>query len=127
MRKHFADWSALRAWGRDLSEVRVEYIDREYPDRAGTCWSRQQRIKLYRSRRVSSMLATLLHELAHAVEIEDDHGPRWQARFASAVAEVTSARMPEYSEPYSLLDRAAEDAIAAWWLRIGGKLIEGAL
>ena len=67
-------WRGLRAWGRDLSDVKIEISDRVHNRRLGTCWTMEQRIVIYRGDSFVDELGTLLHELAHAANIGEDHG-----------------------------------------------------
>lgn len=122
--RHANDWRNLRAWGRSLDNVRIEYVDREHARRAGTCWTYEQRLVVYRQARLSDQLSTLLHEMAHAVEISDSHGLAWQRRFAAAVAEVTGYVVPPAAEDYRIVNDAARDAMRKWWHRSGGLVIE---
>jgi hypothetical protein len=113
---HLNTWRNLRAWGRSLSELTIEVSDREYPRRGGTCWPTKQRVVIYQQPDICEMLMVGLHEMAHAVEVGDHHGEKWQRRFAVAIAEVTGITIPYACEDdYHIMDRAASDAIRRWW------------
>lgn len=116
-------WRHLRAWGRSLELVDVTVSEREHPRRAGTCWTREQRITLYHQDRLTDVLTTALHEYAHAVEITAHHGLAWQARYAAAVGEVTGIVIPGGIDgDYKIIDCAARDAVRAWWHRSGNAM-----
>lgn len=117
--RHVREWRNLRAWGRSLDNVEIEFSSRKTTRRAGTCWTTEQRVVIYTAHAIPDMLATGLHELAHAVEMLDHHGPAWQARFAAAVIEVTGCGMPRAADDFAVLDRAAEDLVRDWWDRSG--------
>lgn len=108
-------WHALRAWRRDLSDVKVTVSDRAFPDRLGTCWPTQQRVVVYKGASFVDELGTLLHELAHAATIDQQHSPAWQATFAAAVTEVTGIAVTPSAYNYRVLNMAAKDAFRTWW------------
>ncbi len=119
----FRQWANLRAWKRDLSEVKVEVSDRWYPDRLGTCWTLEQRIAVYRSSERSfnaaNELHTLLHELAHAATILEHHGPKWQECYSAAILEVTRIAIPRAASSYRILNTAGRAAMKSWWTSSG--------
>lgn len=77
-------WRTLTAWRRDLSEVKVEISNRVHAGRLGTCFSRQQRVVIYKGDSFVDELGTVLHELAHAATIGSAHDERWQAVYSAA-------------------------------------------
>jgi len=112
-------WSQLRAWRRDLSEVKIEVSDRILTARVGTCFS-AHRIVIYRGSSFVQELATLLHELAHAATVgRTPHSDCWQETFSSAASEVTGIAVVPVVYNYRVLDRAVEDAIKHWWWMSG--------
>lgn len=112
-------WRTLRAWRRDLSQVRVEVSDQAHPQRLGTCWSLQQRLVIYRGPSFVDELSTLVHELAHAATILEHHSEIWQEVYAAAVTEITGIEVVPVAHDYRVLDRAAEDALRSWWRTSG--------
>jgi hypothetical protein len=114
-----ANWRTLRAWRRDLSEVKVSVSNKIHSNRLGTCWPREQRIVIYQGESFIDELGTLLHELAHAATIDQRHGERWQETFAAAVTEVTSIVVGPLAYNYRVLNIAAKDALKAWWWHSG--------
>ncbi len=131
VRSHLERWRALKAWGRSISNVKIEVSPRAHAQRAGTCWSHQQRLVVYQQADICEMLSCGLHEMAHAVEIADHHGVAWQRRFAWAVGEATGYAVASGCEDdYHIMDRAAADAVRRWWRGSGhefaAKLLLGA-
>lgn len=121
-------WSNLRAWKRDLSPVSVTVSDVRHPARLGTCWTREQRITVYRAVdaprfNAASELYTLLHELAHAAEIEEHHGLGWQRTHADAIREVTGIGIPSAANNYRVLVEAGREAVASWWRSSGNEFL----
>ncbi len=118
-------WRNLRAWGRTLDNVEVRY--RLAPESAthGRCWPAAQRIEISDVLApMPTMLATVLHELAHAAcRCGDDHGETWQATLAAAVEEVTGISVVTVASRHEDMHTAAEDAIRAWWRRSGQESI----
>lgn len=112
-------WRTLRAWRRDLSEVRVEISDRVHANRLGTCWPHAQRLVVYRGNAFVEELATLLHELAHAATIDARHSEVWQRVFSDAVSEVTGIAVTPVAYNFRVLNSAAKDAFATWWRTSG--------
>jgi hypothetical protein len=109
------NWRALKAWRRDLSEVKIEISNKVHQTRLGTCWPHEQRIVIYQGESLINELGTLLHELAHAATIEHAHGERWQEVFAAAITEVTGIAVVPVAHNYRVLNKAAKDALACWW------------
>lgn len=109
------EWSTLRAWCRDLSDVQVTISSDKHPKRLGTCWAHGQRLIVYVGASITQDLATLLHELAHAATIGENHDTGWQGIYSDAVEEVTGIALPSIVPSYHLLDQAAEDAVKWWW------------
>jgi hypothetical protein len=112
-------WRTLRAWRRDLSEVKIEISNRWHANRLGSCWAHEQRIVVYRGNSFLDELGTLLHELAHAATIGAKHDERWQDTFAGAVTEVTGMHVVPAAYNYRVLNTAAKDALEAWWITSG--------
>lgn len=112
-------WRTLRAWRRDLSEVKIEFSNRWHRNRLGTCWSHEQRVVIYRGDSFREELGTLLHELAHAATIGAAHDERWQDVYANAVSEVTGMSVVPAAYNYHVLNSAAKDALEAWWTTSG--------
>jgi hypothetical protein len=115
VREQLERWRYLRAWGRSIENVEITVSAQRHAKRLGTCWTREQRLVVYQDNRITDMLATGLHEMAHAVEISDHHGVAWQSRFMSAVSEATGIQMPAACEDFHVIDCAAEDAVRRWW------------
>lgn len=112
-------WRNLRAWGRSLNNVDLLVSAREYPKRAGTCWPILQKVAVYHQpgmRGLIGMLKTGLHEFAHAVETKDEHGHKWQERYARAVTEV-SGRYVGWG--MNGVDEACYRALLGWWRASG--------
>lgn len=122
-------WRTLRAWSRDLSEVKVEISNRWHQNRLGSCWAHEQRIVVYRGDSFVEELNTVLHELAHAATIGAAHDERWQEMFAAAVTEVTGIVVVPVAYNYRVLNGAAKDALTTWWRASGNaalwKLAQG--
>lgn len=114
-----ARWRTLKAWRRDLSEVKVEISDRVYANRLGTCWSLEQRLVVYRGESFIDELGTLVHELGHAATIGADHDERWQETYAAAVTEITGITVVPAAYNYRTLNMAAKDAMRLWWRASG--------
>jgi hypothetical protein len=114
-----ASWRTLRAWRRDLSEVKITVSNKINASRLGTCWDHEQRIVIYQGESFIDELGTLLHELAHAATIGAAHDERWQETFAAAVTEVTSIVVGPMAYNYRMLNEAAKDALKAWWRHSG--------
>jgi len=112
-------WRTLKAWRRDLSEVKVEISDRWHAGRLGTCWSYEQRLVVYRGDSFVDELGTLVHELAHAATIGAAHDERWQDVFSGAVTEITGIAVVPAAYNYHVLNMAAKDALRLWW-RVSG-------
>ncbi len=123
LEKWAKNWSTLKAWNRDLSEVSIEISDKSHPNRLGTCWSFEQRLVVYRGASISDELDTLLHELAHAATIGDHHGEAWQGVYASAVAEVTKISIPKAADNYQILCRAGKMSLQSWWTSSGNEFL----
>lgn len=121
--KWAADWRKLSAWKRDLSLVEVEISNQAFPHRAGTCWSYEQRLVVYRGESIHGELYTLLHEFAHAATIGDGHGSLWQAVHADAIHEVTRIPIPSAADNYRILCEAGRDAVASWWKTSGNEML----
>lgn len=117
-----ARWATLRAWGRDLSHVQVVVSPREYSSRLGTCWQMEHRLVVYAGQDMPGTLATLLHEYAHSATIGEDHGPAWQAVFASALTEVTGIEVVPCADRFEDINDAAKRAVRAWWRASGNAL-----
>jgi hypothetical protein len=118
-----ARWRTLKAWRRDLSEVKVVISDRFHHGRLGTCWSHAQRLVIYRGDSFIDELGTLVHELAHAATIGADHDEPWQTTYAAAVAEVTGIAVVPLAYNYEVLNMAAKDAMRTWWRTSGHEAI----
>jgi hypothetical protein len=116
-------WRTLKAWRRDLSEVKVEISDRAHNNRLGTCWAYQQRLVIYRGESFVDELGTLVHELAHAAVIGAAHDERWQETFAAAVTEITGIGVVPLAYNYRVLNMAAKDAMRLWWRTSGNESI----
>lgn len=116
-------WVKLRAWRRDLSNVKIEISDRAFPNRLGSCWTYEQRLVVYKGETFVDELGTLLHELAHAAAIDAQHSERWQTIFAAAVSEVTGLAVIPASYNYRILNMAAKDALRTWWRTSGNEFI----
>jgi hypothetical protein len=108
-------WATLRAWRRDLSEVKIEISDRAHADRLGTCWSYEQRIVIYRGDSFIDELSTVVHELAHAATIGASHDERWQDVYSAAVTEITGIAVIPAAYNYEVLNRCAKDVMRTWW------------
>ncbi len=117
------EWTTLKAWHRDLSEVEIEISNHQFPDRLGTCWPVQQRIKIYRAPMITDELDTLIHEMAHAVMIYDGHGEMWQGCYSAAIKEVTGITIPQVADNYHILCEAGRAAVASWWTRSGHEFL----
>jgi hypothetical protein len=116
-------WCTLTAWRRDLSEVKVEISNRIHAGRLGTCFSRQQRVVIYKGDSFVDELGTVLHELAHAATIGSSHDERWQTVYSAAVAEVTGIAVTPCAYNYEVLNAAAKDAVRTWWRTSGNAAI----
>lgn len=117
-------WRNLRAWGRSLDNVEIKVSAREYPKRAGTCWPELQKLVVYHQPGLVGlvgMLKTGLHEMAHAVEVKDGHGFRWQEKYARAVTEVTHHYVGWGFEPHTRVDEACYRAMLKWWRSSGNE------
>jgi hypothetical protein len=123
LRTWAARWRTLKAWRRDLSEVKVEISDKQHVDRLGTCWQHEQRLVVYRGVSFVDELGTLLHELAHAATIAEDHNQVWQSTFAAAISEVTGLAVTPVAYNYRVLNMAAKDALRTWWKASGNETI----
>ena len=123
LQKWTKDWRTLKAWRRDLSEVVVEFVDKVHPQRLGTCWAHQQRLVVYRGPSICSELDTVLHELAHAATIGDNHGALWQKIYSDAIQEVTRIPIPSAVHNYQLLCHAGEVAVKSWWVSSGNDFL----
>ncbi len=117
------DWRTLKAWRRDLSEVEVEYSEKQHPLRLGTCWSHEQRLVVYRGATIQTDLDTVLHELAHAATIGDGHGVAWQEVYSDAIQEVTKIPIPSAVVNYRNLCSAGRAAMASWWVTSGNDFL----
>lgn len=129
---HIESWRNLKSWGRSLDNLEIIISNKSYPKRAGTCWPELQRIAVYHQpglRGVVGMLKTGLHEMAHAIEVGDEHGYKWQERYAKATQEVTKQPVGWGSEDYRTVDEAAYRALLRWWRvsgnELGAKLLLG--
>ena len=116
-------WRTLKAWRRDLSDVKMTISDHVHAGRLGTCWSSQQRITIYKGDSFIDELSTVLHELAHAATIGAHHDEPWQTTFAAAITEVTSIAVTPLAYNYEVLDAAAKDAMQTWWRTSGNAAI----
>ena len=117
-------WRNLRAWGRELSEVQIEYRSRSEEVGSystGLAFPVRRRIVITHGSDMSDALACVLHELAHlAVDGREWHGRKWRLMFLTAVGEVTSRPLHGGEAwTYRLLQCAAEDAVRAWWRASG--------
>lgn len=111
-------WRNLKAWGRSLDKLDLTVSTREYPKRAGTCWPALQKVNVYHQSGIVGalgMLKTGLHEFAHAIEGEDGHGFKWQARYAKAVTEVTNIYVGWNYQTPKEIDRQCYIAMGRWW------------
>lgn len=116
-------WVTLRAWGRDLSTVKIAISDHMPADRLGTRWTHQQRIAIYKGESFVGELSTLVHELAHAATIEHSHGERWQVTYSAAVTEITGITVVPAAYSFEVLNMAAKDAMRTWWQASGNAAI----
>lgn len=124
LRRWFSEWQNLKAWRRSLSEVTLEISDRVHPRRLGTCWTLEQRIVIYgHDADMPGELNTLIHEMAHAAEIEDHHGVKWQECYSRAILEITKTAIPRVAANYEILNRAGKAAVRAWWKSSGNDMI----
>ena len=114
-------WRTLRAWRRDLSDVKIQISDQIHNDRLGTCWTLQQRVVVYRGDSFIDELCTLVHELAHAATIVHSHDETWQATFSAAVSEITGIAVTPVAYNYEVLNLAAKDALRSWWKSSGNE------
>lgn len=112
-------WRTLKAWRRDLSEVKVEVSNRFHANRLGTCWAHEQRVVVYQGDSFIDELGTLVHELAHAATIGSAHDERWQDVYTAAVTEITGIAVVPAAYNYEVLNRAAKDAMRTWWFTSG--------
>lgn len=118
-------WVGLRAWRVYLEDIDITVSDREHPRRAGTCWQFERRLIVYRQPRTIDMLATLLHELAHAATVGDHHGQRWQFIYAEAATEVTGIQVVSGVDgKFEVINEAVRDAMRAWWRDSGNAFAE---
>lgn len=116
-------WRTLKAWRRDLSEVKVVISDRRHANRLGTCWSHQQRLVVYRGSSFINELGTLVHELGHAATIGAQHDEWWQEVYSAAVTEITGLVVVPVAYNYHVLNMAAKDAMRSWWVSSGNQTI----
>lgn len=119
LRRWHQEWATLKAWRRDLSDVKLEVSKRSHAGRYGTCWSYEQRITIYDSQPFAGQVCTLVHELAHAATIGSAHDEPWQRVYAEAVTEITGIAVAAAAHNYHDLNVAARDAMASWWKRSG--------
>lgn len=127
--RHADEWRNLRAWGRSLDNLKIEYLDRR-TTKLGVCHPTEQRIKIYLNGTIAMALSTVVHEMAHAVEMQEDemHGPRWARRMADAAAEIVGHPVVgECGQEWEVIDQAVEHAMRVWWKSIGGELVESAM
>lgn len=115
-----ARWRGLRAWGRPLDEVRIEFRQREACYSTGHAYPTQRRL-VVTAPDMPLGLECLLHELAHLAAPGDEvHGDRWRNIFVNAVAEVTGIQVsPEGALP--LLTAGTEAAMKLWWKASGNE------
>ncbi len=116
-------WRLLKAWRRDLSEVKIEISDRNHSRRLGTCWSHQQRLIVYKGDSFIDELGTLVHELGHAATIGAAHDERWQDVYSGAVSEITGISVCPAAYNYEVLNMAAKDAMRVWWKTSGNEAL----
>jgi hypothetical protein len=122
-------WRGLKAWGMPLVpglwtvDVRMRH---KGTHSTGRCFFHGRRIVVTASVDIVDSLVTILHEFAHAAAPrradrpdENPHGLEWQRLYAAAVFEVTHYPIPDGVEDYKLMDRAANEAVGAWWKRSG--------
>jgi hypothetical protein len=117
-------WRNLRAWGRSLDNLKIEVSDKGHPKVAGKCWPELQEVVVYHQpglRGCVGMLKTGIHEMAHAIEVGDNHGEKWQERYAKAVKEVTGTPIGWGSKEYKIVDEAAYRALLVWWRASGNE------
>jgi len=116
-------WRTLKAWRRDLSEVKVEISPSWHNNRLGTCWSHAQRLVVYKGDSFIDELGTLIHELGHAATIGAAHDERWQDVYSAAVSEITGITVIPAAYNYEVLNMAAKDAMRTWWRSSGNDTI----
>lgn len=118
-------WRGLRAWGRPLEEVTVEFRERRACYSTGVAYPGLRRIVVTAGADVPEALATILHELAHqaAGRAEDHHGARWRRIYGQAVAEVTGIDLDVEPLTYRQARQAIERTVASWWARSGNERV----
>lgn len=126
LRKWFAEWTRLPAWGRSLAGVTLEISNQHHPERLGTCWTERQHITIYRSNRDGHNMAveldTLIHEMAHAATCAA-HDVRWQTCYSRAIREVTKIAIPRAAANYLSIQKAGEAAVKSWWVSSGNDFL----
>jgi hypothetical protein len=123
LQKWTNEWRTLKAWCRDLSEVEITISDKQHPNRLGTCWSHEQRMVVYKGASIQEDLDTIIHELAHAATIGDNHGVVWQGVYAGAIEEITAIPIPRAADNYRILCRAGQAAVTSWWVSSGNDFL----
>lgn len=114
-------WRTLKVWPCSLADVTVDVRNRSGADSTGRAFYMERRIVISVSSDMADSLTTVLHEFAHAArprrhDVEwTGHDDVWQSLFARAVREVTGIAVPETADNFRDLDRAATDAVRAWW------------
>lgn len=119
----------LRAWGRPLEEVTVEFRERAACYSTGVAYPGLRRVVVTAGVDVPGAISTILHELAHqaAGRAEDHHGPRWRRIYGEAVAEVTGVHIEVEPLAYRQARQAIEHTIARWWRQSGNERLWRAL
>jgi len=118
-------WRGLKAWGRPLEEVTVEFRQRHAGNYAtGLAFPTLRRI-VVTAPDMTRGLTTLLHELAHvAVPGNEHHGTKWREAFVGAVTEVTGVYVTPVGS-LRVLGDGVRAAVASWWKTSGNEFAWG--
>ncbi len=129
--KWLGHWRSLKAWKKPLNHVDVEFSNKYSKRYLGVCYPYQAKVIVYKADINTTdrwfdaplELYTLVHELAHAVEMDDAHGRAWQDTHSKAIHEVTGIMIPKTAPNYEDLCLMGADAVKTWWHQSGNAFL----